>query len=111
MPKYKRQTDELYEVSGFEIVGEYTLRVIFNDGSHQVINFESILVGPMFGPLREREVFDQVELDPDLGTLVWPTRADIDPTVLHDWPDHVEAIIERRQKQFSIATQNKTTSN
>jgi hypothetical protein len=78
---------------------------MFDDGKKQVINFEPILYGPMFGSLRKLEVFNQVKLDTDLGTLVWPTGADIDPTVLHDWPDHVEAIIERRQKQFAVTAQ------
>ncbi|MFQ5344316.1 MAG: hypothetical protein ACE5F6_22470, partial [Anaerolineae bacterium] len=41
-------------------------------------------------------------LNEDFGTLEWPTGADIDPTVLHDWPEHVDSIIERRRKQFAI---------
>jgi hypothetical protein len=97
--------DELCDVTGFEIVGDYTIRVTFDDASEQVIDFEPILYGPMFEPLRELEVFNQVKLDSNLGTLVWPTGADIDPNVLHDWPDHVEAIIERRKKQFTVTTQ------
>ena len=105
MYKHEFQADELYEVSDFEIVGDYTVRVMFDDGREQIINFEPILYGPMFGPLRKLEVFNQVKLDTDLGTLVWPTGADIDPTVLHNWPDHVEAIIKRRQKQFAVTAQ------
>ena len=91
-----------YEVTSLEIVGDYTIRLEFDDGTKQIINFEPILLGPIFGPLRDLGVFNQVKLDSDLGTLVWPTGADIDPTVLHDWPEHVEAIIERRKKRFAI---------
>ncbi len=105
MNKHQSLDYELYDVSDFEIVGDYTIRVTFDDGSEQVIEFEAILYGPMFGPLREPEIFNQVKLDSDLGTLVWPTGADIDPTVLHDWPDHIEAIIERRKKQFAVTAQ------
>lgn len=117
MTHYEFQDYKLYDVSGFEIVGAYTLRVIFDDGTEQIIDFEPILLGPIFGPLRNQTLFNQVKLDPELGTLVWPTGADIDPTVLHDWPEHVEAIIKRR-KQFVItvktlvihqATDSKTT--
>jgi hypothetical protein len=104
MGKHELHEYELYDVIDFEIVDDYTLRVEFDDSSEQIINFEPILQGPLFGPLRDLEVFNQVKLDKELGTLVWPTGADIDPTVLHDWQDHVEAITERRRKQFAVTT-------
>ena len=47
-------------------------------------------------------IFAQVKLEEDFGTLEWSTGADIDPTVLHDWPEHVESILERRKEQFAI---------
>jgi hypothetical protein len=102
MKNYEIQDYKLYDVTHFEIVADYTLRVEFDDGTEQIIDFEPILLGPIFGPLRDRKLFNQVRLETDLGTLVWPTGADIDPTVLHDWPHHVEAIIARRKKQFAV---------
>jgi hypothetical protein len=36
--------------------------------------------------LRDRDHFDQVDLDPEAHTLVWPNGADFDPATLHDWP-------------------------
>ncbi|MBS1253173.1 MAG: hypothetical protein MAG451_02221 [Anaerolineales bacterium] len=94
----------LYHVTDFEIVDDYTLHITFSDGSIRVIDFEPILHGPVFGPLRDVETFNQVKLDEDFGTLEWPTGADIDPTVLHDWPEHVGNIIERRRKQFAVTS-------
>jgi len=91
---------ELHDVINFEIVDNYIVRLVFDDKTEQIINFEPILHGPMFGPLRNLELFNQVKLDNDSGTIVWPTGADIDPNVLHDWPYHVDAIIKRRQEQF-----------
>ena len=102
MSEQKGKDDELHEVTDFEIISNYTIKVTFDDQTEQVIDFEPILSGPRFGPLRDLKLFNQVELNSDIGTLIWPTGADIDPTVLHDWPDHVEAIIERRRKQFGI---------
>ncbi len=87
----------------FEIIGDYTISIKFDDRTEHVIDFEPILYGPMFGPLRDLRQFNQVILDHDSGTLVWPTGADIDPTVLHDWPQHVDAIIKRRREQFLVA--------
>ena len=104
MSKLVEQDYLLYDVINYEIVADYTIKLIFDDGTEQVINFEPVLSGPMFGPLRDLTLFNQVTLNHDLGTLVWPTGADIDPTVLHDWPDHVDAIIERRRKLFAITS-------
>jgi hypothetical protein len=40
----------------------------------------------MYGPLRDLALFDQVVLDPEVHTLVWPNGADFDPATLHEWP-------------------------
>lgn len=105
MNDHMRHDYRLYDVTAFQIVGNYTLRVEFEDGTERIIDFEPILLGPLFGPLRDPRLFNEVELNHDLGTLVWPTGADIEPTVLHDWSRHVDAIVERRQRQFVGATQ------
>lgn len=70
MGNHELYDHELHDISSFEIVGHYTLRLEFDDGTEQLIDFEPILYGPMFGPLRDLEVFNQVKLDSDLGTLV-----------------------------------------
>ena len=99
-----RSTDVVVvDVVYFDIVDDYTLRVGFSDGTERVIEFWPILIGPMFGPLTDLGLFNQVELNPEIGTLIWPTGADIDPSILHDWPAHVDAIIARRQRQFGSA--------
>ncbi len=81
-----------YDVVGFEIVGRYTLRVAFDDGSFQVVDLEPILVGELFAPLRDPEFFRQVRLDPEIRTLVWRNGADFDPYVLHEWPRLVDRL-------------------
>jgi Protein of unknown function (DUF2442) len=78
----------IYRVVHFEIVAPYTLRVRFNDDTVQTINFEPALAG-------ELKLFNQVTIDPDVHTLVWPNGADFDPATLHDWPLHEEALRER----------------
>lgn len=93
---------ELYDVIDYNLIEDYTIWVKFDDETERVIDFEPILLGPLFGPLRDQALFRQVTLDQELGTLVWPTGADIDPTVLHDWPHHVDAIIQRRRQQFAV---------
>lgn len=93
---------EIHDVIDYKLIEGYTIWVKFDDETERVIDFEPILLGPMFGPLRDQVLFRQVALDQEIGTLVWPTGADIEPIVLHDWPQHVEAIIQRRRQQFAV---------
>jgi hypothetical protein len=82
-------------VRSFQAVAPYTLRICFDDDTEQTIDFEPVLAGDLFGPLRELALFDQVRIDPEVHTLVWPNGADFDPATLHDWPQHIEALAAR----------------
>jgi len=86
---------KIYRVTQFEVVGSYQLRIHFDDGVSQTINFEPVLVGEMYGPLREKSIFNGVKVDPEIHTLVWPNGADFDPATLHDWPVYEAALYER----------------
>lgn len=66
----------------------YTLRVRFEDNTEQTIDLEPILAGELYGPLRDLEVFNQVQIDSEARTLTWPNGADFDPATLHDWPQY-----------------------
>ena len=83
---------DIHRVESFETVAPYTLRVGFADKTEQLINFEPTLAGELFGPLRNLSVFNQVRIDPEVHTLVWPNGADFDPSTLHDWPQLVDAL-------------------
>jgi hypothetical protein len=85
----------IYKVESFQIEAPYILRVCFDDGSDQVINFRPVLAGALYGPLRDQSVFEQVRIDPEVHTLVWPNGADFDPATLHDWPANEPALIAR----------------
>ncbi|MEO6049772.1 MAG: DUF2442 domain-containing protein [Pyrinomonadaceae bacterium] len=82
----------IFRVESFEIVGPYTLFVKFNDDKEQEINFYPILAGELYGPLRDLLLFNQVSIDPEVRTLVWPNGADFYPATLHNWPEQVEAL-------------------
>src|SRR2546429_4395916 len=81
----------IYRIDSVERVGTYSLHLRFDDGTARTIDFEPILAGELFGPLRDPDVFAQVSLDPEIHTIVWPTGADFDPATLHDWPQHEAA--------------------
>lgn len=82
----------IYRVVSFQVVAPYTLRVQFDDQTEQVINFEPVLAGELYRPLRDLALFDQVQIDPEVHILVWPNGADYDPATLHDWPNQAEAL-------------------
>lgn len=76
----------LIKVTDFEIIKPYTLRLTFEDGAERTINFEPVLYGHYYGPLRDLRLFNQVQIDPEIHTLVWPNGADFDPATLYNWP-------------------------
>jgi hypothetical protein len=88
----------IYRVRSFKIEGPYILRVQFDDGTERVIDFQPVLAGELFGPLRDLAVFNQVSIDSEVHTLVWPNGADFDPATLHDWPEHREALAARARQ-------------
>jgi hypothetical protein len=88
----------IYRVRSFQVVAPYTLRVQFDDQTEQVINFEPVLAGELYRPLRDLALFNQVQIDPEVHTLVWPNGADFDPATLHDWPRQVETLAARARQ-------------
>ena len=84
----------IYRVLSFEIIGPHQLRVGFDDGVARDIDFEPMLRGPQFGSLRDLSLFNAVQLDEEVHTLVWPNGADFDPATLHDWPEVVGRLTE-----------------
>jgi hypothetical protein len=97
MNQYDLREAVLHRITAFEHYGNYTLHLTFDDGREQEIDFEPILHGPIFGALRDPVLFNQAQLDPDFGALVWPNGADLDPMVLYDWAAYVDGIIARRR--------------
>lgn len=93
----------IYDVTWFEQIGTYTLRVGFDDGTSQEIDFEPVLHGELFAPLRDPEVFARVRLDPEAENLVWPNGADFDPATLHDWP-RVGDAMRRLAERWALAS-------
>jgi len=64
----------------------FILRPGFDDRVVREIDLEGELWGPVFEPLRrDRQLFRQVRVDEELGTIVWPNGADMDPDVLHGY--------------------------
>lgn len=96
---------KLYRVTAFQRLQEYTLRVRFDDGTEQTIDFEPVLHGELWGPLRDPAFFNQVAIDPVAHTLTWPNGADFDPETLRNWPDYKAELSERARSWTDEAIQ------
>jgi Protein of unknown function (DUF2442) len=65
-------------------LGGHRLYVRYEDGVEGELDFaRRVRFDGVFAPLRDPNVFAQVRVHPELGTLVWPNGADVDPDVLY----------------------------
>jgi hypothetical protein len=64
-------------------VRDYVVEFTFTDDSTREIDLEPYFWGPIFEPLKDIEFFKKFRIDRELGTIVWPNGADIDPDVLY----------------------------
>jgi Protein of unknown function (DUF2442) len=64
-------------------VENHRLRLTFEDGKTGELDFSGEEWKGVFEPLRDPSFFRQVELDEELGTIVWPNGADFAPETLH----------------------------
>lgn len=76
----------IVDVTHVEVLEPYRLRLEFDDGTSGVVDIaELVTFRGVFEPLRDVTAFREVRVDAELGTIVWPNGADIDPFVLHEW--------------------------
>jgi hypothetical protein len=63
----------------------YKLHLRFDDGVEGMFDLAPrIEFSGVFEPLREPAFFARVTVDPEIGTVVWPNGADLDPRVLYE---------------------------
>ena len=75
--------------------GRYILRLRFDDGVEGEVDIgKTVTFDGVFEPLRDPGYFSQVRVDPELGTIVWPNGADLDPLVLHSLVTGVPILLE-----------------
>jgi hypothetical protein len=89
---------KLYKITAYELIERYVIRVEFDDGTEEMIDFEPVLYGEMWGPLRDLALFQQVAIDPIAHTLTWPNGADFDPETLRNWSEYKDELSARAQQ-------------
>jgi hypothetical protein len=65
-------------------LGGYRLYLRFEDGLQGEVDLaDQLQFHGVFEPLRDPQVFAQVAVNRELGTICWPNGADLDPDVLY----------------------------
>lgn len=71
-------------VHSVEVLSDRRVRLTFTDDVVREIDLAPLLWGSVFEGIRtDDDAFRAVTVDLELGTIVWPNGADIDPDVLH----------------------------
>jgi hypothetical protein len=60
------------------------LRLTFSDGAVKDVDLAPYLDGKIFAPLKDRDYFRTVQVNPDLDTIVWDNGADFAPEFLYE---------------------------
>src|SRR5438067_2158483 len=71
-------------VTDARYLGGYRLWLSFNDGMSGEVDLAHRLQGEVFEPLKDVNLFGQVEFHPEMDTIVWPNGANLAPEYLHE---------------------------
>ena len=72
----------LPSVINAEYCDGFRIRLTFNDGTAEIVDFSEWLEGPVFEPVQDVEYFRRFFLEG--GTISWPNGADIAPETLYE---------------------------
>jgi Protein of unknown function (DUF2442) len=75
--------EPLVDVTGVEVIGDYRLRLTFEDGTIGDVDFSGHEWRGVFEPLRDPKYFARVTIDPGAGTITWPDGVDMAPEPLY----------------------------
>ncbi len=81
------------DITAVTVVRHGVLHLVFADGLVGDVEVLDRMQGPVFAEARTPDGFAHVSVDPELGTIVWPSGADLAPDTLYRrirsgrWPD------------------------
>jgi hypothetical protein len=90
---------EIVRITAVQALQPYWVRLTFSDGAVKEVDLSDLIAtGPVFAAMRDDpDVFAQVRVNPESGTVEWPGEVDLDSEVLYGrFEPASEARIERR---------------
>jgi hypothetical protein len=90
--------EPLLDITSVDVVGDYRLRLTFEDGTVGEVDFTGREWRGVFEPLRDPAYFARVRVDSEAGTVAWPGGVDMAPEPLLEEArrNPVEAASQRR---------------
>lgn len=74
----------LKDIVAVKPLADYQLLLTFEDGIEGIVDISQLIqFSGIFAPLQDQATFAQVQIHPELGTLIWQNGADLDPDVLY----------------------------
>lgn len=82
-------------------LGEYRLELSFTDGTKGELDFKERVVGRggVFTSLEDIDFFRRVQVDPEMGTIVWPNEVDFCPDVLYSLVTGKPIRVQRKARE------------
>jgi hypothetical protein len=74
----------MHFVRKVDYVSGYKLLLTFEDESIRLVDLKFHLEGEIFEPLNDLDYFKNVQVNPDIDTIVWENGADFSPDFLYD---------------------------
>jgi uncharacterized protein DUF2442 len=76
--------EQLVDVCAVEVIGDFRLRLTFEDGTLGEVDFTERAWRGVFEPLRDPAYFARVRVDAEAGTIAWPNGVDMAPEALYE---------------------------
>ena len=71
-------------VTDVKVLSRYVVELTFDTDEVNVVDLEPMMWSPVFRPLlTDYDLFRRIHVDPDLGTIAWPTGAHWPPDELY----------------------------
>ena len=74
---------EIHEIIQAKWIKSYMVELTFSDLQKGRVDLKKYLGQGVFKDLTDLRKFKQFKVDAELGTIIWPNGADIDPEILY----------------------------
>ena len=86
----------------------YEVELLFNDDRRGVADLSEVLRGPVFEPLKDEQLFAQLEVDGELQTIAWPNGADLAPEYLYSLAFRHDPDLQEQFRQWGYLVPTRT---